>query len=110
MQPEQMKIDKEMSPLEYHMFKKLGLSKEDMDIIHDLARHAAEKAAQSAFIVAMTAPRAEMVNLISITAALMLGQSGIKVANQSAEKLAEFIVGRMTDGQGLREYDGSFQA
>lgn len=100
---EPVKIDREMTPLEYHMLRKLGLTKEEMEIVHDLARHAAEEAAERMFMIAMTAPRAEMVNLISVTSALVLGQAAQRLANQDAETIAKVMRGELHD-PGFRPY------
>jgi hypothetical protein len=102
-----LNISKEMTPLEYHMLKKLGLSEEQMHIVHDLARHAAEKASESVFIVAMTAPEIDMINLVSVTACMLLGHTAQQVANKDAKELARLL---MPPGHPLREYDGSFSA
>lgn len=79
-----------------------------MQIIHDLSRHAAEKAAESIFTVAMTSPRLDMINVVSLTAALLLGQAAKDTTRLKQEDLAMMMLrGELPDvvEQAVRDFE-----
>jgi hypothetical protein len=82
-------VNKEQTTVEVHLFRAMGISQDEQQIIHDLALNAATKAIESAKIVARTAPEPWMVNTITLVACLLVGRAGnAEIKDQAEQQLS----------------------